>query len=87
MRSGQWQVFCDGLPPAARSSETTTELAADMFLNLVLGHSRRPVLYGIATDPKTESGIERPSSTTRSLYQYGYNKAKTGDFWAVAAIG
>jgi TetR/AcrR family transcriptional repressor of mexJK operon len=30
------------------------ELAADMFLNLVLGHSRRLVLYGIAADPKTE---------------------------------
>jgi TetR/AcrR family transcriptional regulator, mexJK operon transcriptional repressor len=30
------------------------ELAADMFLNLVLGHSRRLVLYGIGVDPKTE---------------------------------
>ena len=30
------------------------ELAADMFLNLVLGHSRRLMLYGIETDPKTE---------------------------------
>jgi TetR/AcrR family transcriptional regulator, mexJK operon transcriptional repressor len=30
------------------------ELAADMFLNLVLGHSKRLVLYGIATDPETE---------------------------------
>jgi TetR/AcrR family transcriptional repressor of mexJK operon len=30
------------------------ELAADMFLNLVLGHSRRLMLYGLATDPKTE---------------------------------
>jgi TetR/AcrR family transcriptional repressor of mexJK operon len=25
-----------------------------MFLNLVLGHSRRLMLYGIETDPKTE---------------------------------
>jgi TetR/AcrR family transcriptional regulator, mexJK operon transcriptional repressor len=30
------------------------ELAADMFLNLVLGHCKRLALYGIATDPKTE---------------------------------
>jgi TetR/AcrR family transcriptional repressor of mexJK operon len=30
------------------------ELAADMFLNLVLGHCKRMTLYGIATDPKTE---------------------------------
>ena len=30
------------------------ELAADMFLNLVLGHSKRLTLYGIATDPETE---------------------------------
>jgi TetR/AcrR family transcriptional regulator, mexJK operon transcriptional repressor len=30
------------------------ELAADMFLNLVLGHAKRLVLYGIATDPETE---------------------------------
>jgi AcrR family transcriptional regulator len=30
------------------------ELAADMFLNLVLGHSKRLMLYGIAKDPKTE---------------------------------
>jgi AcrR family transcriptional regulator len=30
------------------------ELAADMFLNLVLGHPKRLVLYGIATDPETE---------------------------------
>jgi TetR/AcrR family transcriptional regulator, mexJK operon transcriptional repressor len=30
------------------------EFAADMFLNLVLGHGKRLALYGIATDPKTE---------------------------------
>jgi AcrR family transcriptional regulator len=30
------------------------ELAADMFLNLVLGHCKRLALYGIAADPKTE---------------------------------
>jgi TetR/AcrR family transcriptional repressor of mexJK operon len=30
------------------------ELAADIFLNLVLGHSKRLALYGIAADPKTE---------------------------------
>jgi TetR/AcrR family transcriptional regulator, mexJK operon transcriptional repressor len=30
------------------------ELAAVMFLNLVLGHPRRLALYGIATDPETE---------------------------------
>jgi TetR/AcrR family transcriptional repressor of mexJK operon len=30
------------------------ELAAHMFLNLVLGHCKRLALYGIATDPKTE---------------------------------
>jgi TetR/AcrR family transcriptional repressor of mexJK operon len=30
------------------------ELAADIFLNLVLGHCKRLVLYGIAADPKTE---------------------------------
>jgi AcrR family transcriptional regulator len=30
------------------------ELAADMFLNLVLGHSKRLALYGIAMDPETE---------------------------------
>jgi AcrR family transcriptional regulator len=30
------------------------ELAADMFLNLVIGHGKRLALYGIATDPKTE---------------------------------
>jgi TetR/AcrR family transcriptional repressor of mexJK operon len=29
------------------------ELAADMFLNLVLGHSKRLAVYGIATDPET----------------------------------
>jgi TetR/AcrR family transcriptional repressor of mexJK operon len=29
------------------------ELAADMFLNLVLGHCKRLTLYGIATDPET----------------------------------
>ena len=29
------------------------ELAADMFLNLVLGHAKRLALYSIATDPKT----------------------------------
>jgi AcrR family transcriptional regulator len=28
------------------------ELAADMFLNLVLGHCKRLALYGIAADPK-----------------------------------
>jgi len=28
------------------------ELAADMFLNLVLGHCKRLTLYGIAADPK-----------------------------------
>jgi TetR/AcrR family transcriptional regulator, mexJK operon transcriptional repressor len=30
------------------------ELAADMFLNVVLGHAKRLALYGIATDPKSE---------------------------------
>ncbi len=30
------------------------ELAADLFLNLVLGHSKRLALYGLAIDPKTE---------------------------------
>jgi TetR/AcrR family transcriptional regulator, mexJK operon transcriptional repressor len=30
------------------------ELAAHIFLNLVLGHCKRLALYGIATDPKTE---------------------------------
>jgi TetR/AcrR family transcriptional regulator, mexJK operon transcriptional repressor len=30
------------------------ELAAEMFLNLVLGHCKRLVLYGIRVDPKTE---------------------------------
>jgi TetR/AcrR family transcriptional regulator, mexJK operon transcriptional repressor len=30
------------------------ELAADLFLDLVLGHSKRLALYGMATDPKTE---------------------------------
>ena len=30
------------------------ELAADMFLNLVLGHSKRLALYGIAVEPETE---------------------------------
>jgi TetR/AcrR family transcriptional regulator, mexJK operon transcriptional repressor len=30
------------------------ELAADMFLNLVLGHCKRLVLYGISVDPKIE---------------------------------
>ena len=30
------------------------ELAAHMFLNLVLGHAKRLALYGIATDPETE---------------------------------
>jgi len=30
------------------------ELAADMFLNLVLGHSKRLALYGIATEPEIE---------------------------------
>jgi TetR/AcrR family transcriptional repressor of mexJK operon len=30
------------------------ELTADMFLNLVLGHCKRLVLYGITADPKTE---------------------------------
>jgi TetR/AcrR family transcriptional repressor of mexJK operon len=30
------------------------ELAADMFLNLVLGHSKRLALYGIAMEPETE---------------------------------
>jgi TetR/AcrR family transcriptional regulator, mexJK operon transcriptional repressor len=30
------------------------ELAADMFLNLVLGHPKRLAVYGIATDPETE---------------------------------
>jgi TetR/AcrR family transcriptional repressor of mexJK operon len=30
------------------------DLAADIFLNLVLGHCKRLVLYGIAADPKTE---------------------------------
>ena len=29
------------------------ELAADMFLNLVLGHCKRLILYGIRVDPKT----------------------------------
>jgi TetR/AcrR family transcriptional regulator, mexJK operon transcriptional repressor len=29
------------------------DLAADMFLNLVLGHCKRLALYGIAADPKT----------------------------------
>jgi TetR/AcrR family transcriptional regulator, mexJK operon transcriptional repressor len=30
------------------------ELAADMFLNLVLGHCKRLAVYGITADPKTE---------------------------------
>jgi TetR/AcrR family transcriptional regulator, mexJK operon transcriptional repressor len=30
------------------------ELAAEMFLNLVLGHPKRFALYSIATDPETE---------------------------------
>jgi TetR/AcrR family transcriptional repressor of mexJK operon len=30
------------------------DLAAEMFLNLVLGHCKRLILYGIAADPKTE---------------------------------
>ena len=30
------------------------ELAADLFLNLVLGHCKRQTLYGIAADPKIE---------------------------------
>ena len=30
------------------------ELAADMFINLVLGHPKRFALYGLATDPETE---------------------------------
>jgi TetR/AcrR family transcriptional regulator, mexJK operon transcriptional repressor len=30
------------------------ELAADMFLNLVLGHCKRLAVYGIAADPATE---------------------------------
>jgi len=30
------------------------ELAADMFLNLVIGHCKRLALYGIAADPNTE---------------------------------
>ena len=30
------------------------DFAADMFLNLALGHSKRLALYGIATDPETE---------------------------------
>jgi TetR/AcrR family transcriptional regulator, mexJK operon transcriptional repressor len=30
------------------------ELAADVFLNIVVGHAKRLTLYGIATDPKTE---------------------------------
>ena len=30
------------------------ELAADMFLNLVLGHCKRHALYSIPTDPETE---------------------------------
>jgi TetR/AcrR family transcriptional regulator, mexJK operon transcriptional repressor len=35
------------------------ELAADMFLNLVLGHSRRLVQFGIAADPKNEERHRR----------------------------
>ena len=40
---------------AARGQITVDdpELAADMFLNLVLGHCKRLALYGIAADPKT----------------------------------
>jgi AcrR family transcriptional regulator len=34
--------------------EDDPELAADMFLNLVLGHPKRLALYGIATNPETE---------------------------------
>jgi TetR/AcrR family transcriptional repressor of mexJK operon len=30
------------------------ELAAEIFLNIVLGHAKRLALYGIATDPETE---------------------------------
>jgi TetR/AcrR family transcriptional repressor of mexJK operon len=30
------------------------ELAAHLFLNLVLGHCKRLALYGIATDPEIE---------------------------------
>jgi AcrR family transcriptional regulator len=30
------------------------ELAAELFLGLVLGHSKRLALYGMAADPKTE---------------------------------
>jgi TetR/AcrR family transcriptional regulator, mexJK operon transcriptional repressor len=30
------------------------EFAAELFLNLVLGHSKRLALYGMAADPKTE---------------------------------
>jgi TetR/AcrR family transcriptional regulator, mexJK operon transcriptional repressor len=37
------------------------ELAAEMFLNLVLGHGKRLTLYGIATDPKTEERHRKAS--------------------------
>jgi TetR/AcrR family transcriptional regulator, mexJK operon transcriptional repressor len=44
------------------------ELAADMFLNLVLGHSKRLILYGIATDPETE---ERHRKAAVDFFLYG----------------
>ena len=44
------------------------ELAADMFLNLVLGHSKRLALYGIATDPETE---ERHRKATVDFFLNG----------------
>ena len=44
------------------------ELAADMFLNLVLGRGKRLALYGIATDPKTE---ERHRKTAVEFFLSG----------------
>jgi AcrR family transcriptional regulator len=48
-----------------------SELAADLFLNLVLGHARRLGLYGIATDAQSE---EREREAAVKLFLNGVRR-------------
>jgi hypothetical protein len=44
------------------------ELAAEMFLNLLLGHSARLAIHGMATDPEV---LERRSRAAVDLFLNG----------------
>ena len=54
MRCEEFQIYLRQSAVRGEIKVHDPELSAHMFLNLVLGHSKRLALYGIATDPETE---------------------------------